>query len=55
MHISGVERGCIPKILQGTPPEFKFRIFRCYHLKPEVELEKFSLPEMENGNDAVWA
>ena len=40
-------------VLQGTPPEFKFRNFWWYQLKPEVELERFSLPEVENGNDAV--
>ena len=51
MLISGLERGCIRKILQGTPPEIKFRNFWCYQLEPEVELEKSSLPEMKNESD----
>ena len=31
-------------------PEFILRNFWWYHLKPEVEPEKFTIPEMENGN-----
>ena len=40
-----------PKPRNDPPPEIKFRNFWCYQLKPEVELEKSSLPEMKNESD----
>ena len=38
LNIVGPQRSHIPKILQGTPPEIKFRNFWWYQLKPEDQL-----------------